>query len=441
VISRIKIISNLDITNRKLPQDGSAHMKFDHREIDLRISTLPSIYGEKVVIRVLDRTVGLIPLTSLGIPDAILKKLIETFNQSQGMLLVTGPTGSGKTTTLYACINQLRSEAENIVTVEYPVEYKLEGITQVSVNEAIGYGFSTALRSILRQDPDIILVGEIRDVETAEIAIRSALTGHLVLSTLHTNDTIATITRLIDIGVPEFLVSSSVTGILAQRLVRKTCEFCKTEIEPRLDMYNAPFPSLQRAYKGKGCARCFYTGYYGQTGVYEFLKLTTKLKRMVARKAPESELREAAEEEGFNSLFRDAWAKVQEGLTTIEEVLGKIPFPSGHEYAVKTEDEKTIDELVESYKKDPANVSIIERLADMYKKAGNFGEAAGMYLQMLEFDNTRSDTHYGLGKIYLEMGMIDKAIEHIKRAWGLSPSSQEITDCLKELSKSYRITI
>ncbi len=229
VISRIKIVSNLDITNRRLPQDGNSHLKFENREIDLRVSTLPSVFGEKIVIRLLNRNTGLIPLTQLGISESILNSIIEIFSQPQGMLLVTGPTGGGKTTTLYAFLNQLRSETENIVTVENPVEYKFEEITQVPVNEAVGLTFSTALRSILRQDPDTIMVGEIRDLETAQIAIRAALTGHLVLSTLHTNDTISTVTRLVDIGTPNFLVSSAVNGVLAQRLVRKICEKCKIE--------------------------------------------------------------------------------------------------------------------------------------------------------------------------------------------------------------------
>jgi len=325
VISRIKIISNLDITNRRLPQDGNSYLKLGEKEVDLRISTLPSLYGEKVVIRLLNRNYGLIPVTQLGIPESILNSLIEIFSQPQGMLLVTGPTGGGKTTTLYAWLNQLRSETENIITVENPVEYKFEGITQVSVNEAVGYTFSTALRSILRQDPDIIMVGEIRDLETAEIAIRAALTGHLVLSTLHTNDTVSTVTRLVDIGIPNFLVSSSVTGVLAQRLVRRICPKCKIEVDPPENRAYRDLPRVEHYYRGKGCPHCYYTGYYGQIGVFEFLKINTKIRRLIAKNAYEDDLWDAAREQGMKTLFEDAWSKVQEGITTVEEVMAKVP--------------------------------------------------------------------------------------------------------------------
>jgi type IV pilus assembly protein PilB len=325
VTSRIKIISNMDITNRRLPQDGNSYMKLGEKEVDLRISTLPSIYGEKVVMRLLNRNTGLIPVTQLGIPETILNQLIEIFSQPQGMLLVTGPTGGGKTTTLYAWLNQLRSETENIITVENPVEYKFEGITQVSVNDTVGYTFATALRSILRQDPDIIMVGEIRDLETAEIAIRAALTGHLVLSTLHTNDTVSTVTRLVDIGIPNFLVSSSVTGVLAQRLVRRICPKCKTEVEPPNNQICKDLPPVEHFYQGKGCSHCYYTGYYGQVGVFEFLRINTGIRRLIAKTAYEDDLWDAARDMGMKTLFEDAWDKVREGITTIEEVLAKIP--------------------------------------------------------------------------------------------------------------------
>jgi type IV pilus assembly protein PilB len=325
VISRIKIISNMDITNRRLPQDGNSYMKLAEKEVDLRISTLPSIYGEKVVIRLLNRNTGLIPVTQLGIPEGILNQLIEIFSQPQGMLLVTGPTGGGKTTTLYAWLNQLRSETENIITVENPVEYKFDGVTQVSVNDNVGYTFATALRSILRQDPDIIMVGEIRDLETAEIAIRAALTGHLVLSTLHTNDTVSTVTRLVDIGIPSFLVSSSITGVLAQRLVRRICPKCKTEVDPPNNRIYKDLPPVEHFYQGKGCSNCYYSGFYGQIGIFEFLKINTKLRRLIAKSAFEDDLWDAARESGMKTLFEDAWDKVREGVTTINEVMSKIP--------------------------------------------------------------------------------------------------------------------
>ncbi len=325
VISRIKIISNMDITNRRLPQDGNSYMKFQDKEVDLRISTLPSLYGEKVVIRLLNRNTGLIAIAQLGIPEPILNSLVEVFSQPQGMLLVTGPTGGGKTTTLYAWLNHLRSETENIITVENPVEYKFEGITQVSINEAVGLGFSTALRSILRQDPDIIMVGEIRDMETAEIAIRASLTGHLVLSTLHTNDTVSTITRLVDIGIPNFLVSSALSGVLAQRLVRRICPRCKTEVAPPNHRLFHDLPPVERYYRGKGCTHCYYTGYFGQIGVFEFLRINTRVRRLIAKSRYEEDLWDAARESGMKTLFEDAWEKVQEGITTVEEVLAKVP--------------------------------------------------------------------------------------------------------------------
>ena len=325
VISRIKIISNMDITNRRLPQDGNSYLKVGEKEVDLRVSTLPSIYGEKVVIRLLNRNTGLIPVTHLGIPEFIFNQLIEIFSQPQGMLLVTGPTGAGKTTTLYAWLNQLRSETENIITVENPVEYKFEGITQVSINEAVGYTFSTALRSILRQDPDIIMIGEVRDLETAEIAIRAALTGHLVLSTLHTNDTVSTVMRLVDIGIPNFLVSSSVSGVLAQRLVRRICPKCKVEVDPPNASLYKDYPPIEHFYRGKGCPHCYYTGYYGQVGVFELLRIHTKIRRLIAKNVYEDELWDAARESGMRTLFEEAWSKVREGITTIEEVMAKIP--------------------------------------------------------------------------------------------------------------------
>ncbi len=340
VTSRIKVISNLDITNRRLPQDGNSYLKLAEKEVDLRISTLPSIYGEKVVIRILNRNTGLIPVTQLGMPESILNSLVEIFTQPQGMVLVTGPTGAGKTTTLYAWLNQLRSETENIITVENPVEYKFEGITQVSINEAVGYSFSTALRSILRQDPDIIMVGEVRDLETAEIAIRAALTGHLVLSTLHTNDTVSTVTRLVDIGIPNFLVSSSVSGVLAQRLVRKICPKCKVEVDPPTNGIYKDLPPVEHYYRGKGCPHCYYTGYYGQVGVFEFLRISTRMRRLIAKSALEEDVWDAARESGMKSLFEDAWEKVIEGVTTVEEVMAKIP----EQYIEKMERSKPCEE-------------------------------------------------------------------------------------------------
>ena len=263
VISRIKIISTLDITNRRFPQDGRSALRLEKKNVDLRISTLPSIYGEKVVIRLLDPTTGLIPLSKLGISEHILKPLIEVFSRPQGMLLVTGPTGSGKTTTLYSILQQLRTETKNIITLEDPVEYKLAEITQVGINDDIGFTFANALRSVLRQDPDIVMVGEIRDLDTAEIGARAALTGHFVLSTLHTNDTVSTISRLIDIGLEPFLINSAVSGVLAQRLIRTICPACKTSAAPPEEAAKFDLPPIKEYYRGTGCDKCNHTGYKG----------------------------------------------------------------------------------------------------------------------------------------------------------------------------------
>lgn len=326
VISRIKIISNLDITNRRTSQDGRSTLRIDNRNIDLRISTLPSIHGENVVIRLLDHVSGLIPLSKLGVPEHILNPLIHLASQPQGMILVTGPTGSGKTTTLYSLLQQLRTETESIFTIEDPVEYRIPGITQVGVNEATTMTFPSALRSILRQDPDIIMVGEIRDLETASIAIRSALTGHLVLSTIHTNDSIATIIRLLDIGLDAYLVSSGVTGILAQRLVRRICPECKVETDPPEILTRSKFPHLKTYYKGKGCPSCQYTGYRGQIGVYEFLQMDTKLRRLIAKNIAGDYLWDVARASGVKTLFENAWTMVEKGITTVDEVIMKIPY-------------------------------------------------------------------------------------------------------------------
>lgn len=326
VISRIKIISNLDITNRRLPQDGRSVLRLSGRVVDLRISTLPSIHGENIVIRLLERSTGLVPLGQLGIPDHVLGRMKEIFSHPQGMLIVTGPTGSGKSTTLYAGLQELRTEKRTIMTIEDPVEYQLEGITQVAVNEAIGLTFTAALRSILRQDPNIIMVGEIRDAETAQIAIRSAMTGHLVLSTLHTNDTVAAISRLVDIGVEPFLLASAISGIFAQRLVKRICPACKADAVHSAEAERSGLPQLKTVYKGAGCSKCNQTGYRGRVGVYEFLLMNAKIKRLVTEKATEDELWAAAREAGIITLFEDAWGKVSEGITTVEEVIAKVPY-------------------------------------------------------------------------------------------------------------------
>ncbi len=327
VISRIKILANLDITKKRTPQDGSACLKVEGTSIDLRVSVLPSIHGEKIVIRVLNHNMGTKSLEDLGLPEDTHERLLKAFSQPQGMLLVTGPTGSGKTTTLYAILNRIRSDSENIVTIEDPVEYKIDNLTQVMVNESVGLTFANALRSILRQDPDIIMVGEIRDLETAEIAIRSALTGHLVFSTLHTNDTVATIARLTDMGLPPYFISSALSGILAQRLLRRICENCKVPAEPPVDTGAGIFAGIKQFYKGEGCPACSNTGYYGQTGVYEYLEVGSSLKMLISDNRNEDALFEAARRNGLKTLMDAAIAKVAAGVTTPQEVLSKIPLP------------------------------------------------------------------------------------------------------------------
>ncbi len=332
VVSRIKILSGLDITKKYLPQDGSMHVSSGKKEVDLRISTLPAIHGEKIVVRLLDKSANLLPLEDLAMSDNLRNALIDIFKRPQGMLIVTGPTGSGKTTTLYACLNQLRSESTNIVTIEDPVEYKVEGITQVQINEPVGRTFASVLRSVLRQDPDIIKVGEIRDKETAEIAMRASLTGHFVLTTLHTNSTIATIPRLIDIGIPTYLISSAITAILAQRLVRKVCDNCKVEMEVTDDIRKVAGHydgiKIERHYMGTGCTNCANTGYYGRTPVYEYLPLTGALRKLINDDMGEEDLRiemKKTKEVKFVSMFESALEKVGKGITTFEEIVAKVP--------------------------------------------------------------------------------------------------------------------
>jgi type IV pilus assembly protein PilB len=342
VISRIKIISSLDITNRRLPQDGSSHVTLHDKEIDLRISTIPSIYGEKIVIRLLDQSSGVVTLQELGMPDEMRHSISDLLRRPQGMLVVTGPTGSGKTTTLYAALNHMKSETRNIVTVEDPVEYKIEGITQIQVYDDIGRSFANILRSILRQDPDVIKIGEVRDAETAEIAMRASMTGHLVLTTLHTNSTAATITRLLDIGIPPYLLGSSLSAILAQRLVKRICIHCKVEltVDEELAVFMDSFglPEIKKHYKGEGCQHCYNSGYLGRTAIYEYLPVSLAIKTVLFKDASEIKITEVARQEGVKLLFDNAWEKIGLGITTVEEVLAKIQL---EERAVKKSPTKT----------------------------------------------------------------------------------------------------
>ncbi len=327
VVSRIKIMSRLDIAERRLPQDGHIKMKLqDGRVIDLRVSTLPTLFGEKVVMRILDKSNLKFDLAKLGMEQQALKLFLEAIQRPYGIILVTGPTGSGKTTTLYSAISRLNKPEVNIMTAEDPVEYDFPGVNQVQIREDIGLTFAVALRAFLRQDPDIILVGEIRDQETAEIAIRAALTGHLVLSTLHTNDAPSTVSRLIDMGIPPYLVAASLNLIVAQRLVKRICPKCKTPYHPtkedllKLNLSEKEVKGVT-LYYGKGCGACNNTGYSGREGLYEVMKITPEIRELILKNAPTHVLKEKAIEQGMVTLREAGIKKLFAGKTTIQEVL------------------------------------------------------------------------------------------------------------------------
>ena len=324
--SRVKIMASLDIAERRLPQDGRIKLRFNQREIDFRVSTLPTIYGEKTVMRILDKDSLQLDLTMLGFDSWSLEQFTKAIHNPYGMILITGPTGSGKTTTLYSAIHTINSPDINIMTPEDPVEYNLRGVNQVQINEEIGRTFASALRAFLRQDPDVILVGETRDLETAQIGIRAALTGHLVLTTLHTNDCPSTVARLLDMGIPPFLVSSSLTLILAQRLGRKVCKDCKQPYdadEETLVPYGHVPQGLGKIsfYKGKGCATCNFTGMKGRVAIYEVMPINQDIRDLIIRNAPAVEIGEAAQRQGMRTLRQNALQKVIDGGMTIEEVL------------------------------------------------------------------------------------------------------------------------
>lgn len=327
IVSRIKVLSNLDIAEKRLPQDGKIRLSVKNKDIDVRISTFPTIYGEKVVIRILDKTSVSLDMEDLGFSEEEINIYKEALSKLWGTILCTGPTGSGKTTTLYSGLNYVNSPEKNIVTVEDPVEYELEGINQLNVKPQIGLTFATALRSILRQDPDIILVGEIRDKETAEIAIQAALTGHLVLSTVHTNDAISTISRLTHMGIEPFLISSAIDLIIAQRLLRKICTRCREEIElPKnyLEKWNINTDGNSRFYRGKGCGECDHTGYKGRTLVCEMLRLDDEIKQMIIENASEIEIKEKSKKKGMMTLQESAFRKAALGIVSIEEAIRTV---------------------------------------------------------------------------------------------------------------------
>ncbi|MGI6571262.1 MAG: GspE/PulE family protein [Caldicoprobacterales bacterium] len=322
IVTRIKIIGRMDIAEKRIPQDGRVELQVDNKDVDLRISVLPTVYGEKIVIRLLDRSSTIMTKTQLGFSETNIRMFDKLIQSPNGIILVTGPTGSGKTTTLYAVLQELNKINRNIITVEDPVEYRLDGVNQVSVNVKAGLTFANGLRSILRQDPDIIMIGEIRDAETAEISVRAAITGHLVLSTMHTNDSASTVSRLVDMGIEPYLVSSSVVGVVAQRLVKKICSNCKVEYEPlssEKDLLNKP--DLDVLYKGEGCSLCNNTGYRGRTAIHEVMLMTREIREMVDRRASIDAIRAASAKYGTITLRDSCSQLVWEGITTTDEML------------------------------------------------------------------------------------------------------------------------
>jgi len=326
IISRIKVMAGMDIAERRLPQDGRCSVRLGQREVDLRISTVPTSYGERSVLRLLDKSTGLFGLNELGLCNDDLHKFDSLLNRSHGVIFVTGPTGSGKSTTLYACLNRINSAEKNVITIEDPIEYQLEGISQIQVASKKGMTFATSLRHVLRQDPDVIMIGEVRDIETARMAIQSSLTGHLVFSTLHTNDSAGAVSRLLDLGVEPYLVSSSLIAIIAQRLVRKVCPDCKKPFEPsshelkelglgKMDNVSGKF------FVGTGCERCFQTGYRGRTGIYEMMIIDSEIQNLIYKQESAGTIKRFALNAGLQTLRMDGARKVLAGITTISEVL------------------------------------------------------------------------------------------------------------------------
>ena len=326
IISRVKILARLNIAEHRLPQDGRIRLRLMGKKIDVRVSTVPTMHGESVVMRLLDQTSMFISLEELGFPVDSLETFKEMIQHPHGMILVTGPTGSGKTTTLYAALDKINSPEKKILTLEDPVEYQLKGVNQIQVNTKIGLTFANGLRAFVRQDPDIIMVGEIRDRDTAEIAIQSALTGHLVFSTVHTNDAVGAITRLQDMSVENYLIASCLDGILAQRLVRQICSDCKQQVKADPKMLEELEIDIRQAddlivYQGAGCRKCGKTGYRGRVGIYELVEVKEGLKNLIVEKASANILKRFARKEGMRTLREDGWAKVHSGVTTIEEVM------------------------------------------------------------------------------------------------------------------------
>jgi len=325
IVSRIKVMAGMDIAERRMPQDGRCSVRLGQREIDLRISTVPTSFGERCVLRLLDKSSGILTLDQLGLWEDDRKRFDTLLERTHGIIFVTGPTGSGKSTTLYACLNRINSAEKNVMTVEDPIEYQLEGISQMQVASKKGVTFVNALRHVLRQDPDVIMVGEVRDAETARMAIQSSLTGHLVFSTLHTNDAAGAISRLLDLGVEPYLVSSSLIAIMAQRLLRKVCTDCKKEYKPTTrelrELGLGDLPSQTQFYIGAGCDKCFQTGYRGRTGIYELMLISEEIQNLIYQRTSAGAIKKVSLDAGLQTLRMDGTRKVLAGITTISEVL------------------------------------------------------------------------------------------------------------------------
>jgi general secretion pathway protein E len=327
IISRIKVMAGMDIAERRMPQDGRCSVRLGQREVDLRISTVPTSFGERSVMRLLDKSTGLYTLDELGLSKEDLNKFDSLLNRSHGVIFVTGPTGSGKSTTLYACLNRINSAEKNVITIEDPIEYQLEGISQIQVASKKGMTFATSLRHVLRQDPDVIMVGEVRDIETARMAIQSSLTGHLVFSTLHTNDSAGAVSRLLDLGVEPYLVSSSLIAIIAQRLVRKVCPDCKEPAKPTLNelkelgLGETESDLEGEFFVGTGCEKCFQTGYRGRTGIYEMMMINEEIQNLIYKRESAGTIKRYALDTGLKTLRMDGARKALAGITSISEVL------------------------------------------------------------------------------------------------------------------------
>jgi len=324
LVSRVKVMSGMDIAERRLPQDGRCSVKIGPREIDLRVSTVPASYGERTVLRLLDKSTGLYDLEEIGMSAAEIKRIDGMLHRPHGVFFVTGPTGSGKTTTLYSFLRRIDAREKNVITIEDPIEYQLEGISQIQVASKKGMTFVTSLRHVLRQDPDVIMVGEVRDEETARMVIQASLTGHLVFSTLHTNDSAGAITRMLDLGVEPYLVSSSVIGVLAQRLVRRLCAKCKEAVpadSTQMQELGLGYAAFKQVYRARGCEQCFNTGYHGRTGIYEFMVVDDNVRSCIYQRQTASAIKKAAIEAGLTTLRMDGLQKVEAGITALEEVL------------------------------------------------------------------------------------------------------------------------